>query len=127
MQQLSLFEQEERAAIIEYDGGQCRTAAEKVAGIPYEYRGPMPYLIDLIRDEEPLIHLFGQNPHTCLVRTLSSYEPEVAQKQAWVSRQDAVNRLTAAGYYHHCDLLIGEWAAQTWMCKKKMSRKPSDG
>ena len=118
MQQLSLFEREERAAIVEFDGGQCRTAAEKAAGIPYEYRGPMPYLMDLIRDREPLIRLFGQNPHTCLVRSLSTYEPEAAKKKAWVSRTDAINRLRAAGYYHHCNLEIGDWTAQTWRKRK---------
>lgn len=116
MQQLSLFdyEREERAAIAQHDGGMCQTAAEASAGISYEYRGPMPYLRDLIRDKESPLHLFGQNPHICLVCSLASYEPDVAKKRAWVGRQDAVKALKNAEYYHHCNLVTGRWTAQTW-------------
>ena len=125
MQQLSLFDyaREERAAIVEYDSGQCRTSAEKAAGIQYQYRGPMPYLRDLIRDREPLIHLFGQNPHVCLVRSLATYEPDVAKKRAWVSRVDATRALKSAGYYHHAFLELQGIRGEIW----RLNRKAKDG
>lgn len=112
--QLSLFDREERAAIIEYDGGTCRQHAERVAGIEYDYTTPAAYLQRLIGDNEPIIHLFGLNPHLILVRSLASYEPEIAKKRAWMKRSAAESVLMGAGYYHHCWLEMGKWKGKTY-------------
>ena len=102
--QLSLFEiREERAAIVEYDGQLNRSIAERIAGIVRPYRGPLPYLLDLIEDKEPLIHLFGQNPIICLVQSLAGGEPEES-KQAWVERGAAGRHPEKAGYRRHGNL-----------------------
>ena len=105
IRQLDLFEREERSAIIEHEAGTSRMYADHLAGVGYLWRGPIPYLIDCISDGETLIHLFGENPHTCLIRILESYEPENAKKRAWVSRKDARKLLKKNGYAHHCKLI----------------------
>ena len=108
------YEHEERAAIVQYDAGKCRQHAERVAGLEYDYTTPQAYLQRLIDDREPLIHLFGQNPHTVLVRSLSSYEPESAKTTAWMYRAAAERALRGGGYYHYCNYEIGTWIAKVF-------------
>src|SRR4030043_506083 len=113
--QLSLFEtREERAAIIEFDGGLRRQTADRLSQISYDYLDPMPYLLDLINDKEPLIHLFGQNSVICLIRTFSSYEDETAIQRAWVSRKDAVMALKNGGYVCYRTLTMDHKKYDVW-------------
>ena len=100
--QLDLFNREERAAILEHDGGYCRQAAEKTACADQRWPGAHEYLEKMINDKEPLINLIGSNPHICLALSLSSYEHPMASKRSWVQRDRAVNMLSKSGYYHHC-------------------------
>jgi len=112
--QITLFEREERAAIIEYHGGIPRKRAEQLSGISYIWRGPLPYLIDLIDAGEPLIHLFGNNKHIVLIRTLTSYENQNAIKHGWVNRKDAENALIKGGYTNNRTLTTHEGKGQVW-------------
>lgn len=98
MKQLSLFDREERSAIIEFDGGTCRMFADYKSSLAYQFRGPIPYLLDLIENKEPLIHLCGENPNLCLVRSFSSWEPDIVKDLAWASRQDACRVLKKSQY-----------------------------
>lgn len=119
MKQMSLFQKEERAAIIEYEAGKCRRYAENKTSIKYIYRGPLPYLLDLVKDKEPLIHLFGRKPHICLVRSLTSYEPDEVKKTAWCSRKDATRILRKNGYRYSRKLTILGYVAEVWHLEER--------
>jgi len=112
MQQMSLFEKEERAAIMEFEGKLDRTLANRLAGIEYQYRGPIPYLLDLIKTNEPIINLAGDNPHICCIRTYASWEPAICSARAWVNRMEAHRHLLESGYglrgKLHCQNLTSE-------------------
>lgn len=98
MKQLSLFAMEERAAIAEFHGGASRRKAEQIAGFPYTYRGAENYLLELVQAGEPLIHLGGENPHICKIRTFSSYEPEICKQRAWIDRGWGIQALSEYKY-----------------------------
>lgn len=114
MKQLTLFEMEERAAIIEFDGGKDRITAERLAGLHYRYRGPLPYLMDLFKSKEKTIHLCGENPNICLVRTFTSYESRVTIKRAWINRGEAEKALYDAGYRYRGNLHSRGVKSQIW-------------
>jgi len=116
--QLDLFDNEERAAIIEFDGHTCRSMADSIAGVNYLWRSPECYLKDLISDREPLIHLYGNNPLICIIRTMSAYEMQIAKTRAWMSRKLA-RKILSDDYSHTGKLVTGGVESEIWHIFKR--------
>jgi hypothetical protein len=105
---------EERSAIAEHHGGATRRRAEQIAGFPDTYKGAETYLLTLIENQEPLIHLYGENPHICKVRTFSSYEPDICIQRGWIDRGFALQALSTSKYEKRGRLWCGKVPAEIW-------------
>ena len=68
------------------------------------------HLTAIAGSKEPLVFLYGENPHLCFVRTHSSDD----NGSSWpVMRKEAVRVLEGRGYYHHSNYTSHRCIGQT--------------
>lgn len=77
---------------------------------PAKKMDSVEHLKDLVSKKEPLIFLYGMNPHLCFVRTHSSDDAGFSYP---INRNYACLILADHGYYHHSNHISSRLADQS--------------
>jgi len=123
MKQLGLdFLTDERAAIMEHNGGIERPKAEQLAAAETSQKYPLDskgHLRRLVAIGEYMIYLYGQNPHLCFIRTHCSQDNGTMFP---IMRKDAL-RIMGDRYRLHCGHEGPSGKAVVYLRKQKKTWK----